>query len=352
LAEGGPVSGIQYFWTPFESEPPELFVKVTNNTDRTVLLSEAVCKVISSVIQSDQIIVFHEVLNNVNHLQIENFGWGSVTNPILKFRIQPLRTEDEEDNDEEEVYGNAPGWYTETTEKIELDSFDEAINVDLTKYLPLRREGDGYWATVVGTLSYGTDTTSSHTIMFHAHVVLAVRHGKPKPPSWEYDLFLTAGRSNYEEILDISQELKKGEADNFLIRVHSDKSAVFDTQFSFRSTSGQELPGNHIKLFIFEPRLRSFARPSGKYFPEVRIAEMLKRQMGSVVVALKHDPKDFSRLYVYVSEGYDDLPDERLERLDALIAAAAHKVLRFPKPAYLTYVNKNGSWIRTSTEGP
>jgi hypothetical protein len=313
--------------------------------------TEAVCKVISSEIQKDQIIVFHEQLSNVNHLLIENFGWGSVRNPVLRFRIEPLRTEDEEDF-EEEVYGEAPGWYAQTTEKIELDSFDEDTNVDLTEYLPSRKDGDASWATVVGTLSYGTDATSPHTIMFHARVALAPHHSKPKPPSWVYDLFLAAGKSNYDETLDISQELKKGEADNFLIRVHSDKSAVFDTQFSFRSTSGQELAGNHVKLFLFEPRLRSFARPSGKYFPEVPIDEMLKRKMNSVVAAVKHDPKDFSELYVYVADGYDLLPDERLKRIDALIAEAAHKVLRFPKPASLTYFNKNGSWIRTSGEVP
>ena len=353
LAKGGPVEGQLYYWTPFEAQQPELFVKVTNNTDETVLLSEGVCKVISSEIQKDQIIVFHEVPSNARHLLIENFGWGSVTNPVLRFRVEPLRTEEEEE--EGETYVEAPEWYARTTNEIQLDSFDDEINVDLSAYLPSPKDDYSDWVTVVGNFAYGADASSLHTIMFYARVSLLRLHGKPKPPSWEYDLFLVAGKSNYEQSLDISQELKKGEADNFLIRIHSDKSAVFDTQFSFRTTSSKELAGSHIRLFLFEPRLpRSFACPTGRYYLDIPISKTLMKRMGPFVVALKYDPKDFRQLFVDVSDKYDLglLSEDLVDRLDGLVLQAAREFLPAPKPAFLTYVDRKGSLIRASWESP
>lgn len=81
--------------------------------------------------------------------------------------------------------------------------------------------------------------------------------GASAPPTCLYDLKLKAGESNNTNYLPISQEIKPGESDHFLIRVASDKSARFDLTFSFLTTGGKEIPGREVVLDLFVPRSKS-----------------------------------------------------------------------------------------------
>src|SRR6266571_3880447 len=70
LSAGGPIAGLDYWWSPFSWQFPKLSVKIVNNGDSTVLLSEAVIKVITSKINIEPVLIIEENYYNVGHFRI------------------------------------------------------------------------------------------------------------------------------------------------------------------------------------------------------------------------------------------------------------------------------------------
>src|SRR5690606_621910 len=52
----------------------------------------------------------------------------------------------------------------------------------------------------------------------------------------------------------ISQSLKPGDADHFLLRVGTNKSATFELEFTFVAAGGEQIPGDSVSVEIFVPR--------------------------------------------------------------------------------------------------
>mgnify|MGYP003675428818 CR=1 FL=1 len=78
--------------------------------------------------------------------------------------------------------------------------------------------------------------------------------GVPAPPTYEYDLFLEAGKYGYTKEIDISQAIKPSEFDHFLLKVATDKYADFDIDLKILSLSGHEFVKEDIGLTIFVPK--------------------------------------------------------------------------------------------------
>jgi hypothetical protein len=82
---------------------------------------------------------------------------------------------------------------------------------------------------VQGRLNYVDQDGHPGILNFSTMSFLALEPPAAKmSPSASYDVFLEAGKSNYTKRISISQQIKPGEADNFSIRIATDRSATFD----------------------------------------------------------------------------------------------------------------------------
>jgi hypothetical protein len=219
---------------------------MVNNSDSTMLLSEAVIKVITSKINIEPVLVIKEDHYNVGHYRIFNEGWGQVIDSIITFKIMKANRD------------SALGYNEYDEEKsqeqtVRVNTFDETTNISIMGYIPESLSADS-WVAVSGNIQYHTKNREKRAIKFRTIVSLVPRLGLPRPPTYLYDLLLKAGLSSYTKRLPISQEIKQGESDHFLIRVASDKSAQFNLAFSFRVTGGMEIHSNEVILDMFVPR--------------------------------------------------------------------------------------------------
>jgi hypothetical protein len=244
LEQGGPISGLRFWWSAFAWQFPKLSVKMANNTDATVLVTEATVEVKDSQVDTNPVILIEDNPNKVGYFSIINEGWGNVISPKLKFQIAPEVAYDSFTSEEEQHL-------------MDLPSFLESMNVKIESYVPSNLRGEKRVA-VFGDLEYQSEGGVSHWLRFRTRVSL-VRPGPgmPAPPSYLYELFLEAGRSGYVKNLPLSQEIKPGETDHFLIRIGTNKSSRFDLAFAFRTAGGAHLPETQVLLDIFLPRTQA-----------------------------------------------------------------------------------------------
>jgi len=254
LKSGGPIDESGKFPLQF----PKLSVKLANNTEYELFVDEAAVQVKSSMIDLEPVLrVVH--LPNYDTFLFLNDGWGRVIDPEIRFGIT-----------EGEKYDKGPPWGAEDN-TLSLGTFFEEKEVKVTDFIKpaiLRpellhdfhgRAQSAYsFACVFGQIRYSTETNELRSIKFKATVQLTGPVVSPAiRPNYLYDLFLRAGESGYTKRLPISQAIKPGEAENFDIRVGTDKTARFDLAISFRTTDGAQIPGNNVRLAIFVPRTQA-----------------------------------------------------------------------------------------------
>lgn len=242
LSQGGPITGIDYWWSPFKWQFPKLSVKIINNTDNTLFLTEANIDINSSEINTEPVLIIEENFYNVGNFDVINEGWGKVVNPTFDFGITSTDSCEKDQTLEADKIS------------IHKETFLEETRVSIIDYVPSDLLGHPS-VCVFGEIYYTNQSQEERTIKFKTRVSL-IEPGAdlPQPPNYLYDVFLEAGKSNYSMSLPISQEIKPGEVDHFLVRVATDKSAQFNLAFSFRAVGGIELPANEVFLDIFVPR--------------------------------------------------------------------------------------------------
>ncbi|GEM_PF-4345966 len=255
LSKGGPIKGINYMWSPFNWKFPELSIKIVNNKDKTLLLTEAIIHVRTSKVNTEPILILEN--NSHGGISIINEGWGKVIDPVVSFGIVK----------EEACEEGFPSAEMQIVKKIQ--TFFESAWVDVRDYVPeelqlgrlqseklqLEEFINKKRVCVFGTIQYFTESNKHHEVKFKTLVLLGKPgEGAPRPPTYNYELFLEAGKSGYTKYLPLSQEIKPGEVDHFLIRVGTDRSAKFDLRISFRTAGDVELPTKTILLEIFVPR--------------------------------------------------------------------------------------------------
>jgi hypothetical protein len=191
LATGGPIRGIQYHWTPFLAEFPQLSVKIVNNTDRVVLLTEAVVKINTSSINAEPVLVVKENPWNTGRFSIINEGWGSLIDPVVNFGL----AREEDCNSSATITANMnsqPVAFSDQTDSAGTEQTD----IDVSHYVPEGLSGKKI-ICVFGEIHYANYNQDSRAIKFKTKVWLEYPGpGAPAPPSYFYDLFLEAGKSN------------------------------------------------------------------------------------------------------------------------------------------------------------
>jgi hypothetical protein len=242
LSQGGPIRGLQYWWSPFQWQFPNLSVKINNNTKHTLFLTEVIVNVKDSKVNIDPVLIVKENFYNVGNFDIINEGWGKVINPKIEFMVRDVSLY------EKTFPAFAPDHL------VQLKTFSDRARITVLGRVPPELRNNRL-VCVFGKIYYSTENNRKHTIKFKTRVSL-VRPGpaRPAPPNYIYDLFLKSGEFGYTKRLPISQKIGPGEVDHFLVRVATDKSSQFDLAFSFRATSGAELSGSAVLLDIFVPR--------------------------------------------------------------------------------------------------
>jgi hypothetical protein len=76
----------------------------------------------------------------------------------------------------------------------------------------------------------------------------------PVLPSYTYEVFLEGGKSNYVQRKSISQEIKPGDVDHFLIKVATDRSASFDFNMEIVAAGGSIVWMGKFDMALLVPR--------------------------------------------------------------------------------------------------
>lgn len=251
IRAGKVVSGTRFWWSPFQWQFPKLSIKMNNDTEKRILVTQAAIDVRSSEINTDPVLIVEENEYKVGYFSVLNEGWGPVLSPKLQMHIGPTG-----------AYGFFPHdgpWFHQ-----HIEEFEEKADIKIGGVVPSELVAEKQIA-VFGILRYRTVSNVEKVLSFQNRVWL-VRPGPgmPAPPSYSYDLFLEAGKAGYTKHLALAQEIGSGESDHFLIRVGTDKSAVFDLTYSFKTSDGQVLPSKNILLDVFVPRSDSERRAESK----------------------------------------------------------------------------------------
>ena len=89
LSKGGPIYGIEYTWTPFRWQFPNLDFKVVNNSSKIVCLTEAIFSVAASAVDPTPIPVIPLKRTNSMNFSIKNEGWGAMEDATLDLNLFP-----------------------------------------------------------------------------------------------------------------------------------------------------------------------------------------------------------------------------------------------------------------------
>jgi hypothetical protein len=309
IKKGGPVVSFTYHrdQSLFLSQPACLYFKAVNNKQQSVAITHGECRVTTSEIDRQPIVVFHSFfLGNTDRLRIDNFGWGRVINPKISFRIDPIST-----------YTTASPLESYTngiTNEISFATFDTSTNLFVAHYIPSQFSNADY-VTMIGRLLYSDETVEARQLLFKAMICRGPEPKSAYPRPWQtYDLTLQTGVSNTIKPFSVMEEvMRPGESDQFLLRVHTDKSAQFHAEFFLRTSAKENISAGVVDLHLFQPRFGCEAKLDLKWWTDVPLATLalddpehfIKRVAYnpenptdvSVFMALRLNPKDIFEYY-------------------------------------------------------
>ncbi|MEQ9305352.1 MAG: hypothetical protein RJQ14_15690, partial [Marinoscillum sp.] len=248
IKNGTPLIGFRYWNKPFQWEFPKMSLKMVNNTLNTIFLNKIIIYVEESNINNSPVPIFKEDFWSPGEIVVINEGFGKIVNPKVDYKILDSKTAIHDDN-----YDILPFSDSLKDSKDHLTfSIVENLSKELLDQLTLPV------VCVMGRMSYYSESQVYHEVKFKTRVALRMAPpGVPAPPNYQYDIFFESGRENYSEIVDISQSIKPGEIDHFLLMFATDKSAEFKLRIKVLSVSGEEFSLNHVTVNTFVPKSES-----------------------------------------------------------------------------------------------
>ena len=249
LATGGVITQTPYIYQPFEWNYPGMDIKLINNSDKTLLVTEIVFRDIISLINPLPVLLLYKppFSANARHIFVENHGWGDIKNLRIQLSASPINSDFDIDHTSDSF-----------THELFVGDVSDKINVDISDVLSdygyiSRAEdvkypnnwSDEFWderkrrklydfTKVYGTLLYsGTDYTGAvkdFATKFEAIVYLheRVTEGVPMPPSEFYDVKFEYDKRNYTICKSVSQVIKTDDCDRFVMTIGCEKSAHHD----------------------------------------------------------------------------------------------------------------------------
>jgi len=239
---------------------PKLSVKVVNNTNRTLVVSEVAINVrSSSTIDMPMLRVAGDSEHPTKQLYFYNEGWQDLLTPIVEYDVTDTRSCKNVD-------------FANTKYTKQLPTIQDSTSIDISQEIlnfendtPIStRYPDGQFVCVFGRVNYRTTTGPTRIVTFRTSVAVQELSGLSTGSPAIYGVALEAGKQGYIKWLSVYHELKAGESDLFLLSVKADRWAQFDLNFSFRTSEGSYLSGNDVFLEIFVPRFV----PSGLFIKD------------------------------------------------------------------------------------
>lgn len=284
-----PMKQISYIWEPFAWEFPNLDIKVLNNTNNTLFLTDIVFEVATSRPDPSPILYIKQPAfsSNKRHLALYNDGWGPLKNVSIRINSSADKNPDFDHFGASADLGVIDQYLNidltqmlQTLTGIDFNGFDQAVrgnsrcNInDYYEYDPLNskhisgvfRKYLGVYASgfayVNGVLDFDADTIEEqnkhYSIIFSAKVDLYDYSycGVPAPPSYQYDIQLRVCGESYTVRKPISQVLKPGEIDRFNVRIHCEKSARHIINVCLMDITGRKIQvEKKIQLDMTVPR--------------------------------------------------------------------------------------------------
>ncbi len=332
IAAGKEVHGFQYWREPFEWHFPKLSIKVANNSKDTLLISSILFEVLDSAIDKRPIPLIHESFYNKGNIRFINEGWGEMIEPQLTIRgwHKPVKSSNDiifmwrmGDSTQDGCGGGQE--LTGKEVSLKLGSIAERLDVPVSKHTPFFLRGEPL-ICAIGSISYKSEGKPARTSMNFRTLVsqFSPGPGVPAPPSAEYDLFLPAGKKGYVATVPVSQEVKPGETDNFLITISSDKSAFFALKYQAKDVANVIREEQSISLHLFLPRSGADrGELSGKYFPGIPIALWGDLPLAKSISRIAHHPDNKADIRIFLNDAmnenvscdaYYDVLFPRLER--------------------------------------
>lgn len=309
-------SGRDFWKSDLQGTQPILSVRLVNNSRETLLLTEMELIVAASEVD-ERPIVTPLAGSYRGQLVFLNQGWGPVLDPSLKYSIRPIgeckdpfaltspiapKLDSFDGSASIAIENSVPQALIEKTKQCEktissicvedncLDMDDATlqcldtgqnercltVNRQASKEYVDRLLDDAYLKNnsrerrpeihykrvcsktpvcVNAELSYKDKLGKSRTARFATYVYLDSQesHGS-LPPSEAYDASLIAGRSGTTVRRAVSQQIKPGDADQFLIRVSSDKSASYKFHLVIKSANTAIVWQGDFEMGVLSPR--------------------------------------------------------------------------------------------------
>jgi hypothetical protein len=237
-AAGGPVPGLPVGESAFDWDFPGLSFKLTNNTDKVVMLTEATFETKGMTPLSEPLLVWDD--HSFTQLVIRNEGWD----PVKKARLSVDVTASNECD-----RMPAPSRYART---VDLADFDGHTFVPILDYVPSRYRADPS-VCVFGTMSYKAGGVERQ-VSYHTRVRQEVRATAGHPPSNFYDVKFNASKRSEVVRRPLEQEIAPGGSDHFVVRVAVDRSARFDLHVSLRAIGARQIQEHDYRMELFVPR--------------------------------------------------------------------------------------------------
>lgn len=245
ISNGGELVGFRYWNKPFQWDFPRLSLKAVNNTENTIFLNKIQVTVKKSKIHMEPIPIFKENFWNVGNVEVVNEGFGNIVNPEFTFKILDATKAETITSYDDLIFSK---FFDGEYDGLDFPIKD-LISEELLEKLDLPV------VCVMGIMSYQLPSGRKHSVKFKTRVSLRMPPpGVPAPPTYEYDLFLEAGKYGYTKEINISQAIKPSEFDHFLLKVATDKYADFDINLKVVSLSGHEFVKEDMGLTIFVPK--------------------------------------------------------------------------------------------------
>jgi TIR domain len=109
---------------------------------------------------------------------------------------------------------------------------------------------------VAGELDYTGPNGANNTVQFSTIVILEPPGaGAPLAPSYIYNVFLEPGKKGYTQRKSISQAIKPGEVDHFLLRIATSRSANFLFSMDILDSGGNIAWKGTFDMAVLVPRL-------------------------------------------------------------------------------------------------
>jgi hypothetical protein len=314
LRSGGQITPVNAFSSPWRHtfKWPTLDIKLVNNGDNTLIFHEVAIIVKESRLDARPVPLIRGMGDGMR-VPLFNVGWGPMIDTTLRFRLAPAEDADPvtpefelkvddietlrqkgsltrffEDSGVDvemlerlQIRGRYQNWYYVSpasgigepapANDVLASLLGPFNRISEQEYDKLRLRALGRFmngdAVMRGTLEFSqkepNGLQSRQVTPFVARVEFGrPRRGAPLPPSWTYNVKLRSEGRDYKVIKPISQTLKSGESDRFLLSLSADRSSFHEFSIELVYNDGAMLTSKPVNLELFVSTLdaRSIAK--------------------------------------------------------------------------------------------